>query len=154
MESRRRPIVSCETCRSRKVKVRLYSPPIRIATITYHQCIKPDSEPCQRCQRLGKECVTTGEKYERPYYHTSKEKYELIAKVIQHFVPSATLDTRDCVRLLIPLINIPKVQALHLWERLLMPTHKISCYHEILRPVWLTRRRWWCNAWWCHEYTS
>jgi hypothetical protein len=94
MESRRRPIVSCETCRSLKVKVRWYSPPIRIAMITYQQCIKPDSEPCRRCQRLGKECVTTGEKYERPYYYTSKKKYELIAKVIRHFVPSASLDTK------------------------------------------------------------
>jgi hypothetical protein len=64
-----------------------------MVTVTYHQCIKPNLEPCQRCQRLGKECVTTGEKYERPYYHTSKEKYELIAKVIRHFVPSASLDT-------------------------------------------------------------
>jgi hypothetical protein len=50
-------------------------------------------DACQRCQRLGKECVTTGEKYARPYYHTSKEKYELIATVIRHFIPSASLDT-------------------------------------------------------------
>ncbi|KAF8847052.1 hypothetical protein BDZ45DRAFT_699513 [Acephala macrosclerotiorum] len=68
--------MSCENCRSRKVK-----------------CIKPNLDSCQRCQRLGKQCVTTGERYARPYYYTSKEKYELIARVIQHFVPSATLDT-------------------------------------------------------------
>jgi hypothetical protein len=61
--------------------------------ITYHQCVKPNLEPCQRCQRLGKDCITTGEKYSRPYYHTSKEKYDLIAKIIRHFVPSASLDT-------------------------------------------------------------
>jgi hypothetical protein len=59
---------------------------------------------CQRCQRLGKECVTTGEKYARPYYHTSKEKYELIATVIRHFVPSASLDTEG-LRQIIATLN-------------------------------------------------
>ena len=93
MESRRRPTPSCKNCQSRKVKVQAYTPPIWIAILTYHQCIKLDLDACERCRRLGKECVTTGEKYVPPYYHTSKEKYELIATVIRHFVPSASLDT-------------------------------------------------------------
>ena len=104
MESRRRPTMSCENCRSRKVKVQVYTPPVWIAIVTYHQCIKPDLDACQRCQRLGKECVTTGEKYARPYYHTSKEKYELIATVIRHFVPSASLDTEG-LRQIIATLN-------------------------------------------------
>ncbi|OBT65060.1 hypothetical protein VE03_05240 [Pseudogymnoascus sp. 23342-1-I1] len=83
----RRIALSCEGCRQRKAK-----------------CTKPRSGPCHRCIRLGKECLL-GAPAAPPYYHTSKERYDLMVSVIHHFVPSADVSTeglRQFVKNLLP----------------------------------------------------
>ncbi|OQE05782.1 hypothetical protein PENVUL_c022G02721 [Penicillium vulpinum] len=81
-DRRRKDALSCNGCRQRKVK-----------------CDKPSSGPCQRCSRLGKQCQLGGST-SRPYYHTSKERYELLVSVVRHFVPSASFGTEDLRKLL------------------------------------------------------
>ncbi|QKX54960.1 uncharacterized protein TRUGW13939_02050 [Talaromyces rugulosus] len=56
------------------------------------KCEKPSSGPCQPCSRLGKQCQIGGST-SRPYYHTSKERYDLLVSVVRHFVPSASFST-------------------------------------------------------------
>ncbi|KAJ5513431.1 hypothetical protein N7463_002983 [Penicillium fimorum] len=81
-DRRRKNALSCNGCRQRKVK-----------------CEKPTSGPCQRCSRLGKQCQLGGST-SRPYYHTSKERYELLVSVVRHFVPDASFGTEDLRKLL------------------------------------------------------
>ncbi|KAF7529729.1 hypothetical protein PCG10_006059 [Penicillium crustosum] len=81
-DRRRKNALSCSGCRQRKVK-----------------CEKPSFGPCQRCSRLGKQCQLGGST-SRPYYHTSKERYELLVSVVRHFVPSASFETEDLRQLL------------------------------------------------------
>ncbi|OQE38902.1 hypothetical protein PENCOP_c007G00122 [Penicillium coprophilum] len=81
-DKRRKNALSCHGCRQRKVK-----------------CEKPSPGPCQRCSRLGKQCQLGGST-SRPYYHTSKERYELLVSVVRHFIPSASFETEDLRKLL------------------------------------------------------
>ncbi|KAH6981589.1 hypothetical protein BKA56DRAFT_584162 [Ilyonectria sp. MPI-CAGE-AT-0026] len=69
---------SCVNCRRRKIR-----------------CDKPTSRACGRCERLGLDCAVTCEVVARPYYHTSKERFELMATIVQHFSPATSLDVED-----------------------------------------------------------
>ncbi|KAG6353688.1 hypothetical protein INS49_005397 [Diaporthe citri] len=68
-KSRRQPS-SCINCRRRKIK-----------------CEKSPSRDCERCHRLGLSCAATDEVVARPYYHTSKAQFELMASTVRHFSP-------------------------------------------------------------------
>ncbi len=59
------------------------------------KCDKPTSRSCRRCQRLGLDCAVTDEALARPHYHTSKERFELMATVIRHFSPATSMSIED-----------------------------------------------------------
>ncbi|KAK3897407.1 fungal-specific transcription factor domain-containing protein [Staphylotrichum tortipilum] len=69
---------SCVNCRRRKIK-----------------CEKPPSRSCRRCERLGLDCAVTDEALARPHYHTSKERFELMAAIIRHFSPATSMNVED-----------------------------------------------------------
>ncbi|KAH6988274.1 fungal-specific transcription factor domain-containing protein [Ilyonectria sp. MPI-CAGE-AT-0026] len=72
------PGSSCDRCRQQKTK-----------------CTKTHSGSCRRCLQAGLSCVTSNTRMRRPYYQSSKEQYDLMSIVVQHFVPGATLDTQS-----------------------------------------------------------
>lgn len=69
---------SCDACRNGKVR-----------------CIRDQPGPCQRCRQAAHECIVNRARRSRPFYQTSKEKYELMTTALRHFVPDISFETDD-----------------------------------------------------------
>ncbi|PSN59919.1 hypothetical protein BS50DRAFT_626461 [Corynespora cassiicola Philippines] len=86
MEALARAGRSCDACRDSKVR-----------------CIRGKAGPCHRCRQTSHECTTSRARRSRPYYQTSKEKYELMTTLLRHFVPDISFELHDLRNLVLQL---------------------------------------------------
>ncbi|KAK2605788.1 hypothetical protein N8I77_008602 [Diaporthe amygdali] len=104
---------SCVNCRRRKIRASRHpqrpsqppssrsvsapsNPSLTLLTAVWtYQCDKSSSRDCRRCERLGLDCAVTDEVVVRPFYHTSKERFELMAAVVRHFSPNTPLTVEN-----------------------------------------------------------
>ncbi|KAH7127522.1 hypothetical protein EDB81DRAFT_143830 [Dactylonectria macrodidyma] len=70
--------LSCDRCRIRKIK-----------------CIRSERGDCEGCIKTGQHCHSSSTKRSRPYYQTSKEQYELMTRIVHHFLPDIPLETNN-----------------------------------------------------------
>jgi hypothetical protein len=47
------------------------------------------------CERLDLDCAVTDEALARPYYHTSKERFELMVTIIRQLLPATSMNVED-----------------------------------------------------------
>ncbi|KAH7131735.1 fungal-specific transcription factor domain-containing protein [Dactylonectria estremocensis] len=90
--SQRRSNLSCDLCRTRKTK-----------------CIRSTDGRCQRCLAIGKRCLTTHTQARRPYYQTSKEQFELMTMVVNHFLPDVPMEKEALREVVATFSNTPDV---------------------------------------------